>query len=102
MRADAESVRNWLELLGLLVNASALPPEPRLMHERPMRRVHQSDNPVVNVRRQFARKMRDLVFVAENGKPRRRRNPLRQFLSRRVHIHPNPAVPFLAAQITSN
>jgi len=56
-------------MFGFLVNASAFPPEPRLVHERPMRRVHQSDNPVINVRRQLAGKMHDLVFVAENGKP---------------------------------
>src|SRR6266567_6998304 len=45
--------------------------------------------------------MRDLVFVAENGKPRRRRNRLRQFLSRRVHINPNVAVPLLAGKMPS-
>src|SRR5258708_29521791 len=45
--------------------------------------------------------MRDLVFVAENGKPRRRRNRLGQFLSRRVHINPNVAVPLLAGKMPS-
>src|SRR5712664_3683758 len=96
MRTHPEAVRNWLELLGFLVNASALPPEPRLMHERPMRRVHQPNDPVIDVRRQVASKMRDLVFVAENGKPRRRRNRLRQLRPRRIHINPNVPVPLLA------
>src|SRR6202035_5426570 len=82
--AHPEAVRDRLELLGFLMNAPALPPEPRLVHERSMRRVHQSDNPVIDVRRQLAGKVRDLVFVAENGKPRRPWNRLRQFRSWRV------------------
>src|SRR5216110_297466 len=89
MQAHPESVRDRLELLGLLVNASALPPEPRLMHEGPVRRVHQSDDPVVNMRRQLARKMRDLVFVAEYRKRGRRRYRLRQARPRAIHINPN-------------
>src|SRR6266851_3520851 len=105
MRAHPEAVRNRLELLGFLVNAPALPPEPRLVHKRPVRRVHQSDNPVIDVRRQLARKVRDFVFVAENGKPWRRRNRLWQFRSRRIvsryataraHVNPNVTVALLA------
>src|SRR6266851_5748365 len=105
MRSHPEAVRNRLELLGFLVNASAFPPEPRLMHEWPMRRVHQSDNPVVNVRRQFAGDMRDFVISAEHGKPLRRRNRLRQFRPRgivgryataRAHIDPDVAVALFA------
>src|SRR5437016_5111133 len=96
MRAHPESVRDRLELLGLLVNASALPPEPRLMHEGPVRRVHQSDDPVVNMRRQLARKMRDLVFVAEYRKRGRRRYRLRQVRPRAIHINPNIPVSLFA------
>src|SRR5713226_7631256 len=96
MRAHPEAVRNRLELLGFLVNAPALSPEPRLVHKRPVRRVHQSDNPVIDVRRQLAGKMRDFVFVAENGKRRRCWNRLRQPRPRRIHINPNVAVAFLA------
>src|SRR6266699_5525481 len=44
--------------------------------------------------------MRDLVFVAENGKPRRRRNRLRQFLSRSVHINPNVAISLFASKVS--
>src|SRR6267154_40128 len=96
MRAHPETVGYRLEPLGFLVNASAFPPEPRLVHERPMRRVHQSNNPVVDMRRQLARKMRDCVFAAENGKRRRRRNGVRQPRPRRIHINPNVAVAFFA------
>src|SRR6266478_8760279 len=96
MRAHPETVRDRLELLGFFVNASALPPEPRLMHERPMRRVHQSDNSVINVRRQLAGKMLHPVFVAENGKRRRRWNLFRQPRSRRIHINPNVSVSLFA------
>src|SRR6266404_4647288 len=96
MGAHPETVRNWLKLLGFLVNAPALPPEPRLVDKRPVRRVHQPDYPVIDVRRQFARKMCDLVFVAEHGKRRRRRNPLRQLCSWSIHVNPNVAVAFFA------
>src|SRR4029077_18173323 len=95
MQAHADPVRKRLELLGFLVNAPAFPPEPRLVHERPMRRVHQSDNSVVNVRSQLTRKMLDLVFVAQHRKRRRRRNLLRQLRSRSIHINPNVAVALL-------
>src|SRR5260370_21743613 len=96
MRAHPETVRNRLELLGFLVNAPALSPKPRLMHERPVRRVHQSDNPMIDVRRQLARKARDFVFVAENGKLWRRLNRLWQPRPPRIPINPNVTVPILA------
>ena len=96
MRAHPEAARNRLELLGFLVNAPTLPPEPRLMHERSVRRVHQSNNPVIDVRRQLAGKVRDFVFVAEYRKRRRRRNRLRKPRPRAIHVHPNVAVTFFA------
>jgi len=101
MRAHPETVRNRLELFGFLVNAPALSPEPRLVHERPMRRVHQSNNPLVDMRRQLAGKVRDLVFVAENGKPRRRRNRLRQPRPRGIHVNPDVAVAFFTGKMPS-
>src|SRR2546430_14862243 len=100
MRAHPKPVGNRLELLGFLVDAPAFPPEPRLVYERPVRRIHQSDNPVVNMRRQLARKMRDLVFVAEHRKRRRCRNLLRQTRSRTIHINPNVAVPLFARKMS--
>src|SRR5260370_1836854 len=99
MRAHPEAVRNRLELLGFLMNARAFPPKPRLVHKRPVRGVPQSDDPVVNVRRQLARKMRDLVFAAEDGKRRRRRNRLRQPRPRRIHINPNVSVMLFAREV---
>src|SRR5260370_35710584 len=96
MRAHPEAVRNRLELLGFLVNAPALPPEPRLVHKRPVRRVHQSDNPMIDVRRQLARKARDFVFVAETGKRRPRRNRLWRPRPRRIQITPTATVRSIA------
>src|SRR6266478_4166755 len=96
MRTHPEAIGNRLELLGFLVNASAFPPEPRLMHERPVRRIHQSDNRMIDVRRKLAGKMRDFVFVTEPRKRRRRRNRLRQSRPRSIHINPNVAVALFA------
>src|SRR5256884_3474579 len=100
MPAHPETVGNRLELLGLFVNASSFTPEPRLMNERPVRRVHQSDNPVVDMRRQLAGKMRDFVFGAENGKRRRRRNLLRHSRPWYVHKIPNVADPLFARKMS--
>src|SRR5438045_5063797 len=100
MRAHPKPVRNRLELLSFCLNASALSPEPRLVHKRTVRWVHQSDNSVIDVRRQLTRQVRDLVFVAENGKRRRRRNPLRQTRSRTIHINPNVAVPLFGRKLS--
>src|SRR5204863_6207839 len=100
MRAHPKPVRNRLELLSFFVNASALSPEPRLVHKRTVRWVHQSDNSVIDVRRQLTRQVRDLVFVAENGKRRRRWNPLRQTRSRTIHINPNVAVPLFGRKMS--
>ena len=44
------------------------------MHERTVGRIHQPDDPLIHVRRKLAGKMDDLVFLAENGKCRSRRN----------------------------
>src|SRR5580704_9289882 len=35
------------------------------MYERPVRRIHQSDNSVVHMRRQIAGQVSDLIFLAE-------------------------------------
>ena len=65
MRAHAEAVRDRLKLLLLLVDAVPLPPPPRLVHKRPMRRVHQTDDAVVHAAGQVGLKMRDAVAPAE-------------------------------------
>src|SRR5260370_1075360 len=96
MRAHAKSIRNRLELFFLFVNAVPAAPEPRLVYEWPVRRVHQTDDSVVDMRRQFARQMRDLVLFAEHRQGRSRSNFFRQPRSRRVHVHPNIAIAFFA------
>ena len=65
MRTHAEAVRDGLKLFLLFVDAAAAPPEPGLMNERSVRRIHQADNSVIDVRRQFAGQMRDFEFIAE-------------------------------------
>src|ERR1700733_4324448 len=46
-----------LKVLRLLVNARLASPPPRLMDKRPMRRIHQPDNPVIHIARQLRRQM---------------------------------------------
>src|SRR5579883_163368 len=99
MRAHPEAVWYRLEPLLLVVNAVPAPPEPGLMHKRTVRRVHQSDNSVINMGRQVAAQVRDFVFLAEGRQRRRRRNCLRQPRTRCVHVHPNVAVSFLAGKM---
>src|SRR3984957_7388907 len=61
MRRHPKPLRNRLKLLLLLVNRSPAPPPPSLMHKRPMRRVHQPDNPMVNIARQLRHQVRTPV-----------------------------------------
>src|ERR1700756_5389969 len=49
MSGHAESLRDRLEVLVLLVNAGAGAPPPRLMDKRAVGRVHQADDAVVHV-----------------------------------------------------
>jgi len=51
-------VIQWLKVLRLLMNTRSAPPPPRLMHKRPMRRIHQPDNPVIHIARQIRLQMR--------------------------------------------
>jgi len=71
VRAHPKTIRNRLELFFLLVNAMPTPPVPRLMHKRPVRRIHQSNNPLVHMRRQLASQMRNPIFLAERRQFRR-------------------------------
>ena len=73
MRAHAETIGNRLELFLLFVNAGAFAPEPGLMHERAVRRIHQADDALVDMRGKVAGEMRDFVSFAEDGKSGRRR-----------------------------
>ncbi len=92
VRTHPEAVRNRLELFLFFVNAAAAPPKPRLVHERPVRRIHQSDDSVIDVSGQIAGQMRDLVFRAEGCQLRRRRHAFRHARAGRSHIDPDVAV----------
>ncbi len=81
MRRHAKSIRNRLEVLFLLVDRSLFPPPPSLMHKRPMRRVHQSDNAVVHIAGQVSGQMRAAILRAE----------LRSFRNRRLFSCPRPS-----------
>ena len=52
------AVLDRLKLLRLLMDARLTPPPPSLMHKRPMRRIHQPDNPMINIAWQLRRQMR--------------------------------------------
>src|SRR3974390_820068 len=99
MLAHSEPIRDWLKLLRFLVNALLAPPEPRLVHKGPVRRVHQSNDSLIDVRRQVAFQARDLEFLTEFWKLRYRRQSLRQSRSRRVYIHPYISITLFARKM---
>jgi hypothetical protein len=98
VRRHPKPLRNRLKVLQLLMDARLRPPPPSLMHKRPMRRVHQPDNPVVHIARQLRHQVRALVL---RGKLRQLGN-LRQPLAahpprtRLRHIHPAVPIPLHA------
>src|SRR6266851_2362564 len=96
MRTHPEAIGNRLELLFLGMNAAAATPEPRRMHKRPVRGIHQADDAVVDVRRQLAIEMRDFVLLAERRQLRWLRNLRRQERSGCAYIHPDIAIPLFA------
>ncbi len=85
-----------LKVFLLLVNTRPAPPPPRLMHKRPMRRVHQPDDPVVHIARQLRHQMR-------RPKPSRKLRHLRHSgqlthyppRARLRHINPRIPIPLL-------
>src|ERR1041384_2366086 len=96
MSAHPKSKWNRLKLFRLLVNTFLASPEPRLMHERPVRRIHQPDDSLVHMRRQIARQVSALVSLAERSQLRYRGRSLGQSRRGRIHVHPNVAVALLA------
>ena len=82
VRTHPESIRNRFKLFFFFVNAMPAPPVPRLMHERPVRRIHQPNNPLVYMRRQLASQTRHPIFFAESRQFRYGRNRLGQSRSR--------------------
>ena len=67
VRAHAEPFGDGLEALGLFANAGAGTPPPGLVDKRPMRRVHQADDAVVDVAGQVGGEVRGAVARAEFG-----------------------------------
>src|SRR5208282_1223712 len=72
MRAHAEAVGNWLKVFLLFVNAVAAAPPPSLVNEWPVRRIHQTNDSMVNAHRHVGSKIGKFVFFAELLNHRRR------------------------------
>lgn len=78
------SVFQRLKVLRLLMNTSRRTPPPGLVHKRPMRRIHQPDNPVIHIARQLRHQMR-------TPKPHRKLRHLRHRRQSLSHLHsPRP------------
>src|SRR6516225_2328027 len=99
MGSNAEAGWNGLEHFLLLVNAPPAPPPPSLVDERPMRRIHQPDDPVVDAQRQIGGQTRDSVRRTEDGEAWRR------FLrfaagARKRHVNPDVAILLFAGKMS--
>ena len=70
VRAHSKAHGDRLEILLLLVNAVPAPPPPCLMNKRPVRRIHESDDPVVHAAGQVGGQVGDLVLSIENRNTR--------------------------------
>ncbi len=101
MRRHPKPLRNRFKMLRLLMNTSLAPPPPSLMHKRPMRRIHQPDNPMIDIARQLRRQVRTAKL----------RRKLRHLRHRRQHlthsprpssrqIHPRKTIPLLTRKRT--
>ena len=92
-------IRQRLKLLRLFMDRSPAPPPPRLVHKRPMRRVHQPDNPMVHVARQVSLQMRTTELPRKLRHLRHRRQCIAQGHTSRPHlrqIHPRKPIPLHA------
>ena len=106
MGADAKAAGDGFEHLLFLGNALTAPPPPSLVDERPVGRVHEPDNAVVNVARKLGRQMSDAVAWAESGQARterqrvlpERRAPPRMAIFRVRDVDPDVAVPLFARE----
>ncbi len=100
MRCHAEPLRDRLEALLLFVDARLFPPPPRLMHKRPMSRIHQTDDPVIHIAGQIGGEMLAPIALAElrQFRHRRQRRILRLHTpaARLRHVDPRVAVTLLA------
>src|SRR5690348_10142273 len=105
MRAHAEAIRDRLELLLLFMDAVASAPPPGLMHERPVRRVHEPNDSMINAAGQVGGKIRRLVFLRKSRQLRgceRRFVAARESCASRAGIgneDPDKAVALLAGEV---
>jgi len=95
------AVLERLKVLRLLMNTRRRTPPPSLMHKRPMRRIHQPDNPVVDIARQLryqmcAPKLRRKLRHLRHWRQRLTRPPR----PRGRHIHPCKSIPLLTRKRT--
>ena len=90
-----------LKVLRLLMNTRPAPPPPRLVHKRPMRRIHQPDNPMIHIAWQLRHQVRAPKLRRKLRHLRHRRQRLPHApCPRRRHIHPRKTVPLLARKRT--
>src|ERR1700722_5218629 len=64
MGAHAKAVRNRLEVFLLLMNTVAAAPPPNLMAQRSVRRIHQSNDTVIDTHRHVGGEISQLIFAA--------------------------------------
>src|ERR1700727_2078166 len=64
MGAHAKAVRNRLEVFLLFMNTVAAAPPPSLMHKRSVRRIHQSNDAVIDTHRHVGGEISQLIFAA--------------------------------------
>jgi hypothetical protein len=89
-------VVQWLKVLRLLMNTRPAPPPPRLVHKRPMRRIHQPDDPMIDIARQLRHQMRTPKLRRKLRHLRHRRQRLTHPpRTRRRYIYPRKPIPLL-------
>ena len=90
------AVFQWLKMLLLLMDTRPASPPPRLVYKRPMCRIHQPNNPVIDIARQIRRQMRRTKPPRKFRHLRHRRqltqSPTRPSL---WEIHPRKPIPLL-------
>src|SRR5690242_18748676 len=102
MRTHAEPIRNRFELLLLLVDAVPRAPPPCLVHKRPVRGIHETDNSVIDSAWQTGGEVRRLVRIRKGWQLRgceQRFVAARESRARRTRIrneHPDKAIALFA------
>ena len=90
-----------LKVLRLLMNASLTPPPPGLVHKRSMRRIHQPDNPMIDIAWQLRHQVRTAKLSRKLWHLRHRRQRFTHSPSPRSRqIHPRKPIPLLARKST--